>query len=103
MELYEYLVDEIDDADPSKRSRLAEVAGQILNTALSASEKRRVLKQHIDTLKQKEKALGKGGKQTNNLIIGTHDDVLKLIEKGLAFDQDEEPTDDRVLEHKETD
>ena len=51
LELYEYLVDEIDDADQGKRARLAEVAGQMLNTALSATEKRRLMKQQKDILK----------------------------------------------------
>lgn len=84
MELYETLLDEIDDADQAKVSRLSEVAGQILNTALNASERRRVLKQHIDTIKQKDRVIdNKSGptNQTNNILVGTHEDLQALLDK----------------------
>ena len=102
LELYEFLVDEIEDADPSKRARLAEVADQILNTALSSSDKRRALKQHKDVLKQKDRVLSKksGGKTTNNnLFIGSHADMLKYIEASLA----ESESDTKVIEHDSED
>lgn len=93
LELYDYMVDEIEDADPSKRSRLAEVAGQLLNTALSATEKRKALKEHKDKLKQKDKVIaGKGnGKTTNNVFVGSHEDLMKILSKG-----DEEESPERI-------
>lgn len=84
MELYEQLVEEIEDADQSRRPRFAEVAGQILRTALDASERRRVLKQHIDTTKQKDRALeGKAGagKTTNNVFMATHEEMIAMMQK----------------------
>lgn len=101
MELFVELAEEIEDAEPSKRSRLAEVAGQILNTALSASERRRVLKQHIDTLKQKDRALstkaGNKGKTSNNFFIGTHAEMMKLWDS-VQTDKD----DPVIIEHDNT-
>lgn len=98
LELYEYMVDEIEDTDQSKRARLAEVAGQLLNTALSAAEKRKALKQHIDILKQKDKVIaGKGdGKTTNNVFVGTHDDLMKLLGDGPPEPID--PNDPSVID-----
>jgi hypothetical protein len=83
MELFDYLADEIDDADQSKRSRLAEVAGQLLNTALNASERRRVLKQHIDVTKQKDRVIDNkatGGQTNNNILVASHEELMKLME-----------------------
>lgn len=100
MELFELLMDEIDDTDQSKRSRLAEVAGQLLNTALTASERRRVLKAHIDTTKQKERALdnkaGAGGKTVNNVFFGTHEEMMKLGDELRRATTD----DSKVIEHE---
>lgn len=99
LELHEHLVDEIEDADPSKRARLAEVADQVLNTALSSLDKRRSLKQHKDILKQKDRAIdkkgGPGGTTQNNLFIGSHDEVLEYLAKNLATD------DDKIIDHKD--
>lgn len=102
-ELYEYLFDEMDDADPGKRARLAEVAGQLLNTALSAGERRRVLKKHIDDLKHK-KETAKGGKSgsgstTNNIIISSQTELLRMLNKDT--DDDSKVIDSNDYEHKE--
>lgn len=96
LELHEVLVDEIDDTDQSKRARLAEVADQVLNTALSAVDKRRSLKQHVDSLKQKDRAIdkkGSGPTTNNNLFVGSHEDMLEFVAKSLGDD------DSNVIEH----
>jgi hypothetical protein len=100
LELYEYLYDELDDADQSKKARLAEVAGQLLNTALSATERRRVMKQHIDILKQKDRVLTNkgGGKTTNNIaLIGSLEDALALIDSTTKTDEID-PNDPSIID-----
>jgi len=83
LEMFERLMIEIDDVDQSKRSRLAEVANQTLNTALTAAKERRGLKEHIDVLSQKERAISKkasSGKITNNnLFVGSHAQLLDAL------------------------
>lgn len=82
LELYDVLMSEIDDAAPNSVARLAEVAGQMLNTALSASEKRRDLKKHKDILQHKERTPGKGGGKivtNNNMFVGSHEELMKMI------------------------
>ena len=105
LELYDYLFDEMDDADPGKRARLAEVAGQLLNTALSAGERRRVLKQHIDILKHK-KETAKGGKSgsgntTNNIIVSSQTELLRLLNK--ETNDNSKVIDSEDYEHNEDD
>jgi hypothetical protein len=98
LELFEYLVEEMDGTEQSKRARLAEVAGQLLNTALSATEKRRVIKQHIDILKQKDRVLSnKGGGTTNNIaFIGSLEEALELVDtKSEKVNSD----DSSIIEH----
>lgn len=85
LDMYEVLLDAMDEVDSFNKSKIAEVAGSMLNTALASAEKRRVLKQHKDVLRQKEKlAANKSGKgkqiNNNNLFIGTYQDALKLID-----------------------
>jgi hypothetical protein len=101
MELFENLLDEIEDADQSKRARIAEVANQTLSTALNAAEKRKGLKQHIDILKQKERAINKkahGGKQVNNLFIGSHEKLIDLLDR-----HSNEPDDSTIIDVEPTD
>jgi hypothetical protein len=100
LELHETLLDEIDQAEQSKKARLAEVAGQLLNTALSATEKRRVMKQHIDLLKQKDRVLanrGGGGGPTNTIaFVGSLEDALDAID---SHSRKVESEDTSVIEH----
>jgi hypothetical protein len=97
LELYEYIVDELNDSDPSKKSRLAEVAGQLLNTALSATEKRRVMKQHKDVLEHKDRVLAnKGGKKITNttVFVGSFKELMGVVKT---------PEDDStILEHEKS-
>mgnify|MGYP000958940044 CR=1 FL=1 len=101
LELHETMLDAIDGAEQSKKARLAEVAGQLLNTALSATEKRRVMKQHIDLLKQKDRVLSsRGGNTTNNIaFVGSLEDALRAIDSNSGkVDSDDSP----IIEHDTT-
>jgi hypothetical protein len=93
LELYELLLDEIDDAEQNKVSRLAEVAAIMLNTALSSAEKRRIMKQHIDTLQQKERLLESSGKNPkgniNNVFVGTFQELMKYLNKDDNLDKND--------------
>ena len=83
LELYNILLEEVDDADPSKRARLAEVAGQILGQAVTTTEKRRLMKQHKDIMAQKGTESGKGlprGSTTNNLFVGSFESLMNAVE-----------------------
>ena len=69
-----------------------------MNTALSAAEKKKALKQHIDILKQKDKVItSKGdGKTNNNVFVGTNDDLMKLLGNGTPDPLD--PNDTSVID-----
>lgn len=92
MEMHEQLVEEMEDAEPSKRARLAEVSGQMLNISLGALKERSKHKQHKDSLKQKDKALDRKGSSgpttNNNIIFGGHDDILDFIRNNVDLPED---------------
>lgn len=83
LETYETLMDAAEADETGKRARLIELANQSLNTALAAAKERRGLKQHKDVLVQKERAINKkpsaGGKSTNNIFIGSHDQLINML------------------------
>lgn len=82
LELYEQMLEEIDDADQGKKARMAEVAGQLLNTALTVAKQRKDMKQHKDILKQKDKVISNkfsGSKTTNNVFVGSQEALVKFL------------------------
>jgi hypothetical protein len=91
--MHESLVDEMEDAEPSKKARLAEVSGQMLSITLGALKERNKHKQHKDSLNQKDKALDKkgsssGGRTTNNVFVGSQDDLLEFIRNNTDTSED---------------
>lgn len=93
LEMHEQLVEEMEDAEPAKRARLAEVSGQMLNISLGALKERSKHKQHKDTLQQKDKALSKkgssGGTTNNNVFVGSHEELMALLDANSG-----EPSED---------
>jgi len=94
-EMFEMLAEEMEDAEPSKRARLAEVSGQMLNISLGAIKERSKHKQHKDTLHQKSKSLDKrgssGGTTNNNVFVGGHSELLDFLRSNNADDASEDP------------
>lgn len=82
LELYETVLDKLDDASPDKIARLVEVATAVLNTSLTAVEKRRIQKEVKDKILEKQRSSKnpkRGGNTTNNIVVGTHSDLISLI------------------------
>lgn len=105
LELFEYLMEEIEDAEPSNRADLVTVAIQTLNTMLSAADKKRLLKQHSDLLKQKDRSISSkeksGGKTTNNLFVGSREEVLEMLEEIKNSPKEIEEDDASIVDVQE--
>jgi hypothetical protein len=98
LEMYEAIAEEMEDSDPSKRARLAEVSGQLLNVSLGALKERASHKKHKDTLDQKDRALDKksgssGGVTNNNTFIGSQTELLEFFENAAKKESsDDDPS-----------
>jgi len=77
---YENLTEQTEDIEPRYVARVAEVALQHLNTALSAAALKSKLKEHKDKLELK-KTIGDGGK--GNTIVVDRNELLKAIKEGM--------------------
>lgn len=76
------LTEEIEVGDPRFRNRSAEVAAQLLNTALAAAKEKSNLKQHKDKLAPSNPMTGGGGNvgTINNNIIADRNFVLRAMQ-----------------------
>lgn len=87
LDLVHSLREHMQTAEPRSLARLAEVAGQQLNTALSAVEKKAKLKQHKDNYKlRKDKA--DAPKNINNTLIIDRNTLLEMLDNNPKLADD---------------
>jgi hypothetical protein len=75
LDAYSSLSEELEFVEGKYKARVGEVSNQFLNTALNAAKEKANLKGHKDNLVMKET-----NKTTNNnLFVGNHEELLKLL------------------------
>lgn len=79
MDAFEVQAQEVEQVEGKYKARIGEVAANFLNTALSAVKEKSLLKQHKDKLVVAQQKAIKPGTVNNNVIVTSHNELLKLI------------------------
>lgn len=100
LDLVNSLREHMQTAEPRSLARLAEVAGQQLNTALSAVEKKAKLKQHKENYKLRKTKLD-SPKNINNTLIIDRNTLLEMLDSNPNLANDIVDVPFKQIENKE--